>query len=166
MATTVADHKKSRGRSFLRIGIVIPLGVSLLIVAMIGLYVRAAARTNHTSLGQSPKPVSTVTVKSAEFQPIREYVGTTESWNEAKLGPQYVAAYVSNVLYRPGAAVKRGEVLATLDCRFTSASSREVSARTKAITERQAAVQDEAHRVQEVAAGGFASVNEVEQLAL
>ena len=55
----------------------------------------------------------------------------------ARVGPQYVSAYVGTVLVRPGAVVKRGEVLATLDCRNASAASREIAARAHAIEERQ-----------------------------
>ncbi len=157
------SHKRSRVSSHWS-GILIVIGVALIILVMIGLYLRAARLVSHRALNQSLKPVRTTVVKSAKFQPIREYVGTTDSWNEAKIGPQYVAAYVSEVLYRPGAAVQQGEVLATLDCRFTSASSQEVAARKRAVVERQVANRDEAQRVQQIAAGGFASVNEVEQL--
>ena len=50
--------------------------------------------------------------------------GTIQPWVEAKIGPQLVSAYVDTVLVRPGAVVKRGEVLATLDCRNASAQPR------------------------------------------
>jgi RND family efflux transporter MFP subunit len=163
MATMTADAPSAQHRlSRLRLALI--TGAAVLLLAMIGLYFRAAARTNHIALSQSAKPVSTVVANAAEFQPLREYVGQTAPWNEARLGPQYVSAYVATVLFRPGAAVKRGQVLATLDCRFTSASSREIAARAQSVAERQAAVQHEAERVQAIASGGFASVNEVEQL--
>jgi len=72
---------------------------------------------------------------------------------------------VSTVLFRPGAVVRRGEVLATLDCRNASAASREIAARAKALEERQSAVEHESERVKEMAAGNFASKNEAEQVA-
>jgi RND family efflux transporter MFP subunit len=71
---------------------------------------------------------------------------------------------VGIVLVRPGAAVKRGEVLGTLDCRNASALSREIAAKAKAIEEQQAAAEKEASAVKELSAGGFASTNEAVQL--
>jgi RND family efflux transporter MFP subunit len=67
------------------------------------------------------------------------------------------------VLVRPGASVKRNEVLATLDCRNASASSQAVAAEARAIDERQQAVAHEAARVQSLLDGGFVSPNEAEQ---
>jgi membrane fusion protein, multidrug efflux system len=143
---------------------VIVLGIALVLAAMIGLYVRAATRTNHVALASAPKPVATETAKAATFRPLRTYVGTTAAWNAARVGPQYVSAYVGTVLVRPGAVVRRGEVLATLDCRNASAATREIAARAHAIEERQTAIQHEAERTKEMQAGGFASANELEQL--
>jgi RND family efflux transporter MFP subunit len=64
---------------------------------------------------------------------------------------------------RPGAEVKRGSVLATLDCRNTSAESREVAMRARALEARQAAIAKETGRVAGLLDGGFVSPNEVEQ---
>jgi RND family efflux transporter MFP subunit len=108
--------------------------------------------------------VSVQKARAATFRPVRSYVGTTQPWTSASVGPQYVSAYVGAVLVRPGALVKRGEVLATLDCRNTSAASREIAAKAKALEERQAAVEHEAERTKEMQVGGFASANELEQL--
>jgi RND family efflux transporter MFP subunit len=147
-----------------RIRLVLLFGAAAVIIAMLGMYLRAAARTNHVSLTQSAKPVSVQKSKASTFRPVRTYVGTTQAWTSARVGPQYVSAYVGAVLVRPGAVVKRGEVLATLDCRNTSAASREIAAKAKALEQRQAAVEHEAARTQEMQAGGFASANELEQL--
>jgi RND family efflux transporter MFP subunit len=143
---------------------VILVGVALVLAAMIGLYWRAASRTNHVALSASAKGVSVEKAKAATFRPQRTYIGTTAAWNAARVGPQYVSAYVGTVLVRPGATVKRGEVLATLDCRNASAATREIAARAHAIEERQTALQHEAERTKEMQAGGFASANELEQL--
>ena len=148
-----------------RIRAVIVAGVAAVLVAMIGLYLRAASQTNHTSLTDAPKPVSTVKAKASTFRPVRTYIGTSAAWDAARVGPQYVSAYVGAVLVRPGAVVKRGEVLATLDCRNASAASREIAAKAKAIEERQAAAEHEAERTKEMQSSGFASQNELEQLA-
>ena len=140
------------------------VGVAVVLVAMVGMYLRAASRTNHVALSSSPKRVSVEKAKASTFRPVRTYIGTTAAWNAARVGPQYVSAYVGTVLVRPGAAVKRGEVLATLDCRNASAATREIAARAHAIEERQTAIQHEAERTKEMQQGGFASANELEQL--
>jgi RND family efflux transporter MFP subunit len=133
-------------------------------LVVIALYVRAASRTNHAALTQAPKPVSVVKAQAATFRPLHNYVGTSAAWNQASVGPQYISAYVGTVLVRPGTIVKRGQVLATLDCRNASAASREIAARARALQERQAAAQHETARLTEMKQGGFASENEVEQL--
>ncbi len=138
--------------------------VAAILLLIFGLYLRAVSRTNQVALSQSPRPVSVDKALSAHFRPLRKYVGTTNAWNTAKVGPQFVSAYLGSVLVRPGAVVRKGQVLATLDCRNTSAASREIAARAKAHEERQAAVEHEAQRTRELTAGGFASANEVEQL--
>jgi RND family efflux transporter MFP subunit len=115
-------------------------------------------------LANLPKPVSVVKARASQFRAQRSYVGATAAWNQASVGPQFISAYVGTVLVRPGASVKRGEVLATLDCRNASAASKEISARARALAERQVAVEHETARVKEMKEGGFASENEAEQL--
>jgi RND family efflux transporter MFP subunit len=66
---------------------------------------------------------------------------------------------------RPGATVKRGDVLATLDCRNASAESKAIAMRARAIEADQEAVAHEAARVGGLLDGGYASPNEVEQKA-
>jgi RND family efflux transporter MFP subunit len=73
-----------------------------------------------------------------------------------------VSAYVDTVLVRPGANVKRSEVLATLDCRNASASSLAVEAEAHAIDARQRAVAHESLRLDTLLDGGFVSPNEAE----
>jgi RND family efflux transporter MFP subunit len=140
------------------------VGVVVVAAGVVALYLRAASKTNQVTLAEAPKPVSVVKAQATTFRPLRSYVGTTASWNQANVGPQYVSAYVGTVLVRPGAAVKRGQVLATLDCRNASAASKEIAARARALSERQAAAEHETTRVTEMKKGGFASENEVEQL--
>lgn len=154
-----AEHAPNVGRA-----IAIIIGVALVAIGVVALYVRAQTRVNHTALAERPKPVGVVIAQAGTYRPIRSYVGTTDPWNAAKVGPQYISAYVATVLVRPGAVVKRGQVLATLDCRNASASSKEIAARAKALAEKQLAAEHEASRVKEMAEGNFASKNEAEQL--
>jgi RND family efflux transporter MFP subunit len=72
---------------------------------------------------------------------------------------------VDTVLVRPGDAVKRGQVIATLDCRNASASSKAVAMQARAIQAEQEAIAHEAARVAELKEGGFASPNEIEKHA-
>jgi membrane fusion protein (multidrug efflux system) len=124
---------------------------------------RADARTNKVALASRPKPVTVVRARAATYRPTRMYVGTLQPWVQAAVGPQFVSAYVSTVLVRPGATVKKGEVLATLDCREVSASTKAVEARARALDARQQAIAHEASRTQGLLDGGYVSPNEAEQ---
>jgi RND family efflux transporter MFP subunit len=124
---------------------------------------RAEAKTNDVALASSPKKVTFVRAKDATYHASRTYVGTLHPWVEANVGPQLVSAYVDSVLVRPGAKVKRGDVLATLDCRNASTASHAIAMQAHAIEARQKAIADEADRTQRLLEGGYASANEVEQ---
>ena len=82
---------------------------------------RAEARINKVALASSPQPVAVVRATAAMYRASRNYAGTFESWVESGVGPQFLSAYVDTVLVRPGAVVKRGDLLATLDCRNANA---------------------------------------------
>jgi membrane fusion protein, multidrug efflux system len=142
---------------------VIAAGVAT-VLALGGLMVwRAEEKVNKVALASSAKPVTVIEAKAAKFRASRVYVGTLEPWVEAKVGPQFVSAYVDTVLVRPGAVVKRNEILATLDCRNASATNQAVSMQARAIDAQQKAIADEAARLTGLLDGGFVSPNEVEQ---
>jgi len=153
------------GRDTRRLRLAILIGVAALLAIVAAFYWHAAANTNHEALSSAPRPVTVVRAEAGTFRASREYVGTLEPWNAARVGPQYVAAYVGTVLVRPGAVVKRGEVLATLDCRNASAASKEIAARATALEQMQVASEHEAARVKELERGGFESANLAEKLA-
>lgn len=127
------------------------------------LYMRAASSTNQVALASQPKPVTAIVGIAKPFQPSRRYVGTIEPWLSANVGPQMVSAYVDTVLVRPGDTVKRGAVLATLDCRNASAMSRVVAAQARAIDAMHTASAHEASRVASLLDGKYVSQNEVDQ---
>jgi RND family efflux transporter MFP subunit len=106
-----------------------------------------------------------VTARAAQYRASRRYVGTIMPWVEARIGPQLISGYVDTVLVRPGDLVKRGQVIATLDCRNASASSKAVAMQARAIQTEQEALSHEAARVAELKEGGFASPNEIEKRA-
>lgn len=142
---------------------VILVGVALLLLIGGLLFWRASAGVNDLALNQTPKGVTVVEARAARYQPVRRYVGTVEPWVQAKVGPQMISAYVDTVLVRPGAEVKRGEVIATLDCRTASATNKAVAMQARAVEAIQAAIAKEASRVSSLLDGGFVSPNEVEQ---
>ena len=145
----------------LRLGIV--AGTAAVVVIGILLVSRATSHINKIALVTEAKGITVVEARAAKYRPTRRYVGTIQPWIEARIGPQLIAAYADTVLVRPGDVVKRGQVIATLDCRNASASSRAVSMQARAIQTEQEALAHEAARVAELEEGGFASPNEIER---
>jgi membrane fusion protein (multidrug efflux system) len=156
-----ADREATEKRSRLIPAVVVVGVFAVLLVG--GLLVwRAESKINRVTLASSPKPVTVIGARQAEFRDSRTYVGTLRPWIESSVGPQYLSVYVDTVLVRPGATVKRGDVLATLDCRNASASNQAVAAEARAIDARQQAAAHESARVQTLLDGGFVSPNEAE----
>lgn len=147
-----------------RVPLVITAGAGGLVALCLALFFRAQSRTNHVALSMAAKPVTVLKAQRADYRASRSYIGSLEPLIAAKVGPQYVSAYVATMLVRPGDVVKEGQVLGTLDCRGSSAASQAIAARAKSIAERQAALAHQVERMQQMLKGGFASPNEVEQL--
>ena len=143
----------------------IVIGAAVLLLLLLGglMIFRSESHVNKVALVSSAKPVTVVEANASTFRSSRTYVGTIEPWVEAKVGPQLVSAYVDTVLVRPGAVVRKGEVLATLDCRNASASSQAVAMNARALDARQQAIAHESTRIQALLDGGFVSPNEAEQ---
>jgi len=141
----------------------IGVGTAVLLTVGGSLYWRARAQVNDVPLASAPKSVTVVEARADTFRPQRHYVATVEPWMQAAVGPQFVAAYADTVLVRPGASVKRGQVLATLDCRDANATWRAVSMQARAIESRQKALANEAARVNSLLDGGYVAPNEAEQ---
>ena len=150
-----------------RTGPLIPIVIAAFVIALLVMGAlmirRAESHVNNVALTAAPKPVTVVVARASSYRGSRVYVGTLEPWLEAKVGPQLVSAYVDTVLVRPGAVVKKGDVLATLDCRNTSATSQAVAMQARAIESNQKALADESARIQGLLDGGFVSPNEAEQ---
>ena len=111
------------------------VGAGAAVVLAIGGFMmwRAEMRTNKVALASRPKPVTVVAALESTYRPSRTYIGTLEPWVQASVGPQLVSAYVDTVLVRPGTQVKRGDVIATLDCRNASAAQKAVASQARAI---------------------------------
>jgi len=159
-ATPPVAHR--RARLGVVPGIIVVAVVAVLALGA-GLYRRATGGTNEVAVASAPKGVTVVEARSTTYRSSRRYVGTTEPWLRARLGPQLVAAFVDTVLHRPGAVVKKGEVVATLDCRNQSAKSQAVALAARALETKQTALAHEAARISGLADGGFVSANEVEK---
>lgn len=145
------------------VSIVLASAVAVILVAGGGLVWRAQARTNKIALSASPKPVTAAAAVAKPFQASRSYVGRLEPWVVASVGPQLISAYVDTVLVRPGATVKQGEVLATLDCRESSAADQAAASEARAIDARQKAAANESARLNSLLAQNLVSPNEAEQ---
>ena len=158
-----STHAETAPRSRLNVPTLLALAVAAILGTGVTLFRRAAAQTNHSTLAQSPKGVTVVSAKAGEYHETRRYVGTVLPWLEARVGPQLVSAYVSAVLVRPGAIVKKDQVLAALDCRNSSAANLVVTRRAQALKAEQQALASETSRFQSLLDGGFDSANEVEQ---
>jgi membrane fusion protein (multidrug efflux system) len=145
-----------------RIPIVIAAGVAT-VMLLGGLLVwHSESKTNKVALVSSPKPVTVLAARGEPFRAVHTYVGALRPWFDAEIGPQFISAYVDTVLVRPGAVVKKGQVLATLDCRNATAQTAAVSAQAKAIDSQQRALSHEASRTRSLLDGGFVSPNEAE----
>ena len=141
----------------------ITLGVLLLLAAGAFAMRYAEGQVNKVALASRPKPVTAVRLRSATYHPTRRYVGTLKPWLKAGIGPQLASGFVASVLVRPGDEVKRGEVLATLDCRNASSASEAIALEARALETRQRAAAQEVARLKQMLAGGFAADNDVEQ---
>jgi membrane fusion protein, multidrug efflux system len=124
---------------------------------------RAESGRNKVALADEPKGVTVVEARATMYRESRRYVGTLEAWLSAKVGPQLASGFVDTVLVRPGALVKRGDVIATLDCRNASTANQAVAMQARALEQRQKASAREVARMNELLDGGYASPNEVEQ---
>jgi RND family efflux transporter MFP subunit len=148
-----------------RVPLIIALGVGGVLALGSVLAWHAETKTNKVALASSPKPVTTLAAKGEPFRAVHTYVGALRPWIEAKVGPQFISAYVDTVLVRPGAAVQKGQVLATLDCRNATAQTAAISSQAKAIASRQRALAHEATRTSDLLDGGFVSINASEQIS-
>jgi RND family efflux transporter MFP subunit len=156
------DDEPKQGHA--RIPLIVAAGVVAILLLGGVLIWHAESKTNKVAMASSPKPVTVLAAKGEPYRAVHTYVGTLRPWIEAKVGPQFISAYVETVLVRPGAVVKKGEVLATLDCRNATAQTAAISSLANAMAARQEALSHEAMRTQGLLDGGFVSPNESEQI--
>ncbi len=145
-----------------RVVFVLASGTAAVLLMGALLFVRARGATNDVALASLPKPVTIVEGRTAQYREQRRYVGSVEPWLSAKVGPQLVSAYVDTVLVRPGAPVSRGQVIATLDCRNSSASNKAIAMHARSLAATQVALANRAARMGTLLHGGFAAPDAVE----
>jgi membrane fusion protein, multidrug efflux system len=160
---SAGDPLPTRPRSTRSVSLAIGVGALAVVGAGGALYAHARAQVNDVALSSSAKRVTVVDARPDTFRPRRHYVATVAPWMQAAVGPQLIAAYVDTVLVRPGTTVKRGQVLATLDCRDATATQRAIAMQARAIDAKQKALASEASRIGSLLDGGFVAPNEAEQ---
>lgn len=141
------------------------VALALLAGGLTWLRARQEAETNQVALAEAPKKVTVVPAHAVSYRAERRYVGTLRAWQQADLGPQFVAAYLHSIRVRPGDSVKAGEVLAKLDCRNASASREQVAMQVQALEQQHRALESELGRYRRLAAQDFLSANELEKKA-
>jgi len=146
-----------------RVTLLLGLTVVLVLGVMAALSAHAASQQNQEPLSARPRGVTVVTARTTTYRDERRYVGVVEPWIEAKVGPEIISSWVDVVLVRPGDRVKRGDVLATLDCRNASSNTENAAQQARSLEERQRAMASEAARLENLLGGGFISANEIEQ---
>lgn len=160
MTSNDLSRNSARSRGFIT-------GLSLFVASALGLgaflLLRAEGSRNKVALASEPRGVTVVEARSGKYRATHRYVGTLQPWLSAKVGPQLASGYVDTVVVRPGDVVRRGAVLATLDCRNASASNLAIVQQARALEHRQKASAKEAARLSELLRGGFAAPNDVEQ---
>jgi RND family efflux transporter MFP subunit len=162
MSPQASEPREDVDRRRFGVPVIVATGVVAILALGTALAWHADAKTNQVALAMSPRPVTEVIAKAEPFRVVHTYVGALRPWIEARVGPQFISAFVQTVLVRPGAVVKKGEVLATLDCRDAYAATAAASAQARAIATRQRAVAHEAERTSSLLDGGFVSPNDAE----
>lgn len=135
----------------------------LAVSATLFLHRHAKVDVSGSALAAEPKGVSVVKALPTQYRATRRYIGSVQPWLEARIGPQMLSAYVDTVLVRPGDVVRRGDVLATLDCRSAATANQASAAQARALQERQKAMAAESVRLGQLAEGGYVAPNELEQ---
>lgn len=149
-------------RAAIKVYAVVSAGTVLLVLLSLALWARTERTTRTTALVAVPKGVTVVLAAAAEFRPEHRYVGSLQPWNEAKLGPQFNSAYVTEVRVRPGDVVRRGQVLAMLQPERAQAQNEATKMQAQAIEARLAAIQHESERIAGLMKKGIVSVNDAE----
>jgi RND family efflux transporter MFP subunit len=144
------------------IPLVITLVTASIILIGVALATRASQRQNHTTLAQTPKFVGTTEARTTLYQAEHRYVGSVLAWNEAKLGPQFLSGYVTEVRVRAGDRVHRGQPLAIIEPELAKDRNLASRKQAEAINARLGFLARESERIQGLEKKGIVSENESE----
>ena len=133
-----------------------------IILVGVALALRAASRQNHVALAQSPKFVGTIPARETVYHAEHRYVGSLLAWKEAKLGPQFLSGYVTEVRVRAGDLVRRGQPLAIIEPELAKDRHIASQKQTEALQARLEFLAREAQRIQGLEKKGIVSENESE----
>ena len=133
-----------------------------IILVGVALAARAASRQNHVALAQSPKFVGTIPVQETVYHAEHRYVGSLLAWKEAKLGPQFLSGYVTEVRVRAGDLVRRGQPLAIIEPELAKDRNIASQKQMEALQARLEFLAKEAQRIQGLEKKGIVSENESE----
>ena len=128
-----------------------------------GLALRAHFRQKAVPMAERPKSVGTCAVEETQYRIQHRYVGTLCSWEEAKVGPQFLSGYLTAVRVRPGDSVRRGQLLAILEPERAQAESTATRMEVEALEARLSALAKESERIQGLRKKGIVSQNEAEK---
>lgn len=140
----------------------IAAGTGLVILVGLGLALRAQLRTRTRTLAEAPKLVRTFPLEATEYRAQHRYVGTLCAWVEAKVGPQFVSGYLTDVRVRPGASVTRGQCLAVIEPDKARAQADVTRRQVEAVEARLGFLAQESTRIQGLEKKGIVSVNDAE----
>ncbi|HJV48882.1 MAG TPA: efflux RND transporter periplasmic adaptor subunit [Geothrix sp.] len=141
----------------------IAAGTAGVLILGTALAVRSQLRQKSTSLADQAKGVGVIEVEETVFRMRHRYVGTVNPWIEAKVGPQFLSGYLTQVLVRPGDPVRRGQVLAILEPERAAAENTVTRMDVEALEARLAALARESERIQGLEKKGIVSQNEAEK---
>jgi len=133
--------------------------------ALVGglLLLRQIRNQRSPSLAQQSKGVGTIQVQAASYRASSRYIGSLLPWNEAKVGPQFISAYITQINVRPGDIVHKGQVLALLEPEKARTRSDASAMQVKAFEAREEYLRKESDRIRGLLKKGIVSVNEAEK---
>lgn len=127
------------------------------------LLLRQIRNQRSPALAQQAKGVGTITLQAATYRASSRYIGSLLPWDEAKIGPQFISAYITKINVRPGDVVRKGQVLALLEPEKARTRSEASAMQVKAFEAREEYLRKESDRIRGLLKKGIVSVNEAEK---
>jgi RND family efflux transporter MFP subunit len=155
--------RQSPGRWHLPVSWSIVAGTAALLLMGTLLAARAQRQGKAAALADAPKGVGTIPVVAAVYRVRHRYIGTLCAWEEARLGPQFLSGYLTDVKVRPGDRVRQGQTLAIIEPERAKAQSDMTRLQVQAMEANLVALARESERIQGLEHKGIVSENEAEK---